>query len=252
MHLDQWFPWYNKILDEFGFSRVDDELSAGKLDELLQNQGSLKPEQIEIEPMVIIFGAGPSLKKNVQELKSLNLDNFTFIAADGASTALQEEKITPHIIVTDLDGKIDDIIESNKQGSTLVIHAHGNNIDKIENYVPKLHHILGTTQSTPLENVYNFGGFTDGDRCIYLASALGAKLVFLAGMDFGKTVTRYSRPDLENSEEKADNIKQKKLEFAKDLTEWAADNEKIKIISISKGEKLKNIEYMDAMLLENI
>lgn len=247
MDLDTWFSWYDTILKEFGFSRGDDEKSAEILNNLLDEHNSSCIAEINIKDKVIIFGAGPSLKRNIDELKELNeleelnLNKFTLIAADGATTALLEEDIIPDIIVTDLDGKMDDIIEANNRGSILVVHAHGNNIDKIEKYVPKLKRILGTTQSVPLENVYNFGGFTDGDRCIFLAIELGARFILLAGMDFGDIVTKYSRPDLDESEGKADEIKQMKLNFAKKLTQWAAENEKVEIANISGGESVKGV-----------
>jgi uncharacterized Rossmann fold enzyme len=242
MNLDIWFSWYKIILDDFGFSLVDDEKSAKILDNLLEGHHPLKTSNIQIKEKVIIFGAGPSLKRNINELKKLDLDYFTLIAADGATTALLEEKIIPDIIVTDLDGNMDDIVKANDKGAILVVHAHGNNIDEIKKYVPKLKRILGSTQSIPLENVYNFGGFTDGDRCVFLAIELGAKFIVLAGMDFGKIVTKYSRPDLKKIEDKADLIKQKKLKYAKMLTEWAAKNENVKLVNISHGEKLENIK----------
>ncbi|MGZ7066927.1 MAG: 6-hydroxymethylpterin diphosphokinase MptE-like protein [Methanobacterium sp.] len=241
MNLDEWFSWYRIILKEFGFSQKDDEESAKILNRLLENRNDLKTSDIKIKDKVIIFGAGPSLKKNINDIKSLKLEYFTLIAADGATSALLEEKIMPDIIVTDLDGKMDDIIKANNEGSILVIHAHGDNMDKIKKYVPRLQRILGTTQSVPLGNVYNFGGFTDGDRCIFLAIELGAKFIVLAGMDFGKIVTKYSRPDLKNLEDKADEIKQKKLKYAKEITEWAGKYEDVEMVNISGGEKLENI-----------
>ncbi len=245
MNLDTWFSWYREILDDFGFSRVDDEKSAETLNSLLDNQNPLQPSDITINDKVIVFGAGPSLKKNINDLKKINIQNYTLIAADGATTALLEEKITPDIIVTDLDGKMDDIVKANNEGSILVIHAHGNNRDNIKRYFPGLKNILGTTQSVPMDRVYNLGGFTDGDRCIFLAIVLGAKKIVLAGMDFGKIITRYSRPDLSNREDKADRVKQKKLEYASRLTQWAAENEDVDILNISHGEKLENVEEID-------
>lgn len=247
MDLDVWFEWYDVILKEFGFEREDDEKSAELLAGLLDEYNSSCIAETNIKSNVIVFGAGPSLKGNISELKELdelgelNLNKFTLIAADGATTALLEENIIPDIIVTDLDGKMDDIIEANNEGAILVVHAHGNNMDKIEEYVPKLKRILGTTQSVPLENVYNFGGFTDGDRCIFLAIELGARFILLAGMDFGDIVTKYSRPDLGMSEGKADEIKQMKLDFAKKLTQWAAENENVEIANMSGGESVKGV-----------
>jgi uncharacterized Rossmann fold enzyme len=247
MDIDTWFSWYDDILKEFGFKREDDEKSAEILNGLLDEYNSSCIAETNIKANVIVFGAGPSLKRNVTELKELDvleeldLNKFTLIAADGATTALLEENIIPDIVVTDLDGKMDDIIEANKEGAILVVHAHGNNMDKIKEYVPKLKRVLGTTQSVPLENVYNFGGFTDGDRCIFLAIELGARFILLAGMDFGDIVTKYSRPDLEESEGKADKIKQMKLSFAKKLTQWAAENEKVEIVNMSSGESVNGV-----------
>jgi 2-amino-4-hydroxy-6-hydroxymethyldihydropteridine diphosphokinase len=241
MNLDVWFSWYKEILEEFGFDREMDEKSAEMLRKLLKDRNNLSPDDIIIKREVIIFGAGPSLKRNIIGLKEVDLDRFSLICADGAVTALLEEEIIPDIVVTDLDGKIEDIIDSNRKGSIMVVHAHGNNMDNIKKYVPVLENILGTTQSTPLENVYNFGGFTDGDRCLFLAVKLGAEKVFMAGMDFGKIITRYSRPDIPDQEGRADVIKEKKLEYAKKLVEWAAKNEDVQILNLSHGEKVHGV-----------
>src|SRR5690606_29179019 len=129
--------------------------------------------------------------------------DYTLISADGATSALLEEDIVPDIIITDLDGNMKDIRCANHEGAFLVVHAHGDNIEKIRKYVPDLNRVMGTTQSNPLNNVYNFGGFTDGDRCLFLAVELGAEYIILGGMDFGKIVTKYSRPDMIESEAKA-------------------------------------------------
>ena len=251
MNLDIWFSWYKIILDELGFSQNEDEKSAKVLNKLLKDQGSLKPNKIKIKEKVIIFGAGPSLKRNIKELNRLNLGKFTLIAADGATTALLEENIIPDIVVTDLDGNMVDITKANDEGAILVIHAHGNNMEQVKKYVPILHRILGTTQSVPLENVYNFGGFTDGDRCIFLAISLGAKLIVLAGMDFGEIVTKYSRPDIEKLEDKADEVKKKKLRYAKKLTKWAAENENVKLLNLSGGESIIGVMDISIDNLKN-
>jgi 2-amino-4-hydroxy-6-hydroxymethyldihydropteridine diphosphokinase len=242
MNLDVWFSWYKEILEEFSFDREMDEKSAEILKKLLQDRNSLSPDDISIKSDTIIFGAGPSLKRNIQELNKVEIDNLTLICADGAVTALLEEDLIPDIVVTDLDGKIEDIIDSNRNGAIMVVHAHGNNMENIKKYVPVLDNILATTQSTPLENVYNFGGFTDGDRCLFLAIKLGAKNIFLAGMDFGKIVTRYSRPDITGKIGKADNVKEMKLKYAKKLVEWAAENENINIFNLSHGEKVFGVQ----------
>jgi len=247
MNLGEWFSWYDKILADFGFDRSADEESAILLQEIIGDRG-LNLSDISIKKNVIVFGAGPSLKKNVLEFKRSHVENLTVICADGAVTALMEESIIPDIIVTDLDGNISDLLKSNHQGSIMVVHAHGNNMETLKKYVPQLENILGTTQSTPLQKIYNFGGFTDGDRCLFLAEELGAENIILAGMDFGKIVTKYSRPDIDGELGNADNIKEKKLQYAKKLVEWIAKNEDITICNVSNGETIsgvKNIKFQD-------
>lgn len=250
MELTLWMQWYQLILEDFGFKKEDDELSAELLNNIIDDLSSLTPEDIDIKEKVIVFGAGPSLKPNLTDLKNVDLDEFTLIAADGATTALLEEGIIPDIIVTDLDGRIDDIISANQKGSLLVVHAHGNNHEQVEKYAPKLVNVLGTTQSRPLSSVYNFGGFTDGDRCVFLAMALGARIIVFSGMDFGKAVTHYSRPDQEDGP--ADFVKVKKLKWAKKLVEWAASNSDTQFLNISSGEKVEGVMDVDYMYLKEI
>ena len=153
-------------------------------------------------------------------------------AADGATTALIEERLSPDIIATDLDGNLDDILIANLRGANIVIHAHGDNIDKIASLTPFFTSVLGTTQAQPVGNLYNFGGFTDGDRALFLAVALGAEEIILAGMDFGDVVTKYSRPNLESDLSKADDFKKKKLMYAEKFTQWIKDNESVKMINL--------------------
>jgi uncharacterized Rossmann fold enzyme len=87
----------------------------------------------------------------------------------------------------------------------MVIHAHGDNIDAIEAHVPSLSTVLGTTQARPLTNVFNIGGFTDGDRAVFLAKEYGARTVSAIGFDF--------------SDSSVSPTKKRKLQWAKQLLE---------------------------------
>ncbi|KAF5423700.1 MAG: hypothetical protein C5S45_00565, partial [Candidatus Methanocomedens sp.] len=87
---------------------------------------------------------------------------------------LMDMGIVPHIIVTDLDGDVKAEIKASQAGAVMVVHGHGDNIPIIMSIVPKLCNVVGSTQTVPLDNVHNFGGFTDGDRCVFLARELGA------------------------------------------------------------------------------
>ena len=72
-----------------------------------------------------------------------------------------------------------------KQGSIAFIHAHGDNIDLVREWVPKFPPtIIGTCQTPPPSGLINYGGFTDGDRAAVLSLALGAKQCKLYGFDW--------------------------------------------------------------------
>ncbi len=115
--------------------------------------------------------------------------------------------IVPDVICTDLDGNSEADIEKEilacEKGSIVLIHAHGDNIDKLERYVPRFKRFIATTQARPFGKVYNFGGFRDGDRCFFVARECGARKIRLVGFDF------------EDSD--VNPIKKKKLKWAKKL-----------------------------------
>lgn len=237
MEFGEWSIYYEEILEDFGFSREDDEKSAQLLDEILSEEGCLTLDDLSkivgFSDKFIVFGAGPSLKEHIQKLKeNYDLKEYVLVAADGATTAMVEERVAPDIIVTDLDGNLDDILLANLRGANVVIHAHGDNSDKIMQLTPFFTSVLGTTQAQPVGNLYNFGGFTDGDRAMFLAVALGASEMILAGMDFGSIVTKYSRPNLITETAKADEIKLKKLGYAEKFTNWIVENEKVNLINL--------------------
>ena len=115
--------------------------------------------------------------------------------------ALIENKIRPDVVVTDLDGNLPFLRKAEKlRSNNGHAYAHGDNIDMLKKVVPRLHRIVGTTQVMPTENVYNFGGFTDGDRCVFLAEEFGAKQIILFGMEFGPQVGRYSKNTIKDVE----------------------------------------------------
>ncbi|SDA73027.1 6-hydroxymethylpterin diphosphokinase MptE-like protein [Methanobrevibacter millerae] len=239
MEFGQWSIYYKEILDDFGFSREDDEKSAQVLDEILSEEGCLTLEDLSkivgFSDRFIVFGAGPSLKEHIQLLlENYDLKEYVLVSADGATTAMVEERISPDIVVTDLDGNLDDILLANLRGANVVIHAHGDNITKVAQLTPFFTNVLGTTQAQPVGNLYNFGGFTDGDRAIFLAVALGASEITLAGMDFGEIVTKYSRPNLPDIVGPADEVKRKKLQYAEEFTNWIEENENVKITNLKE------------------
>ncbi len=229
MDMKEWKIFYDKIMDDFKFNKDMDVESAIILDKILE-YGDNKADINKINEIihgndVIIFGAGPSIKKHIDLIKKEKLLDYPIIVADGACKAFLEEGIIPDIIVSDLDGHLDALLECNKKGSIVVVHAHGDNIKKIIAITPKLKNVVGSCQipqykERGLKNVINFGGFTDGDRCCFLAHYFNAKKLILGGMDFGRYITNYSRPEIEEEVAEGDEIKIKKLEYAKQLINY--------------------------------
>ena len=219
MKWEDWEPFYLRIVREMGYSIEEDRKSAELLRSLLlEGDEYILREELEavIGRKAYVFGAGPSLEN---ALKEFDFSDGTLIAADGATTALLDFGLVPDVIVTDLDGRISDIKLANDKGSFLVVHAHGDNRDKLVSYVPFLSRILGTCQTEPLDIIYNFGGFTDGDRVVFLAEELGAREITLVGFDFGETVGKWSKPSLKEHSPVWES-KRRKFEFARELLAW--------------------------------
>lgn len=209
-----WEPFYQEIKKDLNLNFKKDKTAAEILNNILDNQKNVVTEKklknIIHGKEVIVFGAGNSLKKSIKKhIKSSFFKNSIKISADGATTALIEEDILPDIITTDLDGKLSDQIKANQKGSIMIVHAHGDNIKKIKEITACLDgKIFGTTQINPesYKNLYNYGGFTDGDRAVYLAEHFDAKKIYLTGFDFSGKIGKYS-----NFENKDQDLKKKKL-----------------------------------------
>ena len=181
MKPEVWDEYYVRILDYFGFSREDDEEAARLLSSILPgNDISLLTNTISGSD-IIVAGNAPSLP---DDIKKTDFEGKIVIAADAAARVMKKGGVIPNIVFTDLDGLDDDVLEMNEAGTILAVHAHGDNMPLVKSWVPKMKGpVVGTTQSTPLENVYNFGGFSDGDRGVFAAYELGAKSVSLIGFD---------------------------------------------------------------------
>ncbi len=225
---EEWEPFYTRIVREMGYSVEEDRRAAQILRALLLEGDEYLLED-ELASVVgrkaYVFGAGPSLEEALGEF---DFSDGTLIAADGATSALLDVGLLPDIIVTDLDGRIPDLKIANDRGSFMVVHAHGDNVDRMTTYVPLFSRILGTCQTEPLDIVYNFGGFTDGDRAAFLAEALGARKIVLVGFDFGEIVGRWSKPHLKDHSPVWES-KRKKFAFAEELLRWLEKNGRARI-----------------------
>ncbi len=229
MKFVDWFPYYQDIRRQFGYSTETDQQAADVLSKLIRRKAlDIKILRRKIEgKQIIVIGAGKSLESSTAFLKKNK--KSVKIVADGAVQALIERKIKPDIVVTDLDGNLSFLYEAERIGAIMVVHAHGDNIDKLKKVIPKFKHVIGSTQMMPVKNVYNFGGFTDGDRCAFLAEEFGAGEIILVGMDFGREIGRYSKDFIKDPK-----LKMEKMRVARKLLEMLSKRSSSRLFDTSK------------------
>jgi uncharacterized Rossmann fold enzyme len=227
MIISGWNKKYLEILREFRYSRQNDVNSAGILNSIIIKPVPIKKISSVVKgKTVFVIGSGPSLYSAIPILK--NFKKTIKIVADSAIKPLVENGISPDIVVTDLDGDEDSLIKVGKSNTIIVVHAHGDNITKLH-LVKNFKNCIGTTQTKSFKNMQNFGGFTDGDRAVFLASYFDAKKIILFGMDFGKRIGRYSGTKTEDRE-----IKLRKLRKGKILLEWLAGITRSELFTTSR------------------
>lgn len=186
MKFEEWAPYYKAILEDFGWTPEGDEEAARIMAPLLPDPAPVlrRLRKLIKGRDVLVCGKAPRLK---QDLKGIDRSRYTVIAADGATSTLLEAGIVPDVIVSDLDGSHPDLLKANGKGAIVLAHAHADNIPAVRELVPKLKDVIGTTQARPFDHVYNFGGFSDGDRCVFLAKELGAASITIIGFDLSDT-----------------------------------------------------------------
>lgn len=228
MEFIEWFPYYQEIREQFGYSTEKDQEAARVLSNMTRRKAlDLKVLRRKIEgKQILVIGAGNSLGTNISYIKKIR--KCTKIVANGAVQAVIEHRIKPDVVVTDLDGNHSFLKKADKMGAVMVVHAHGDNIDVLKRIVPKLRHVIGSTQVMPMNNVYNFGGFTDGDRSVFLAEELGASQITLVGMDLGNEIGKYSKDRAQNIE-----LKKAKMRVAKRLLVMLARRTRSKLFDTS-------------------
>lgn len=198
MQFSEWEPYYQEIVEYFGIDRAADEEAARLLATLLDRDNLLSLASLTDGNEVTVCGNAPCLKDEITKITGI------VFAADAAAEVLDSHGIFADAIFTDLDGATDRIIELNREGTIIVVHAHGDNMPLLNYWVPRFRgKVVGTTQAAPLPHVYNFGGFSDGDRAVFAADELGASKITLAGFDL--------------DDENVDPMKRGKLRWARKL-----------------------------------
>lgn len=187
MEYADWEGRYIAVTDDLHYSREGDAKAAERLAVLAYLRhgrvaGDHELSQLLARQPVYVCAGGPTLE---EELGDHRLD-ATVVATDGAVGRLLKRGTIPEIIVTDLDGDLDSILSANRKGSIAVVHAHADNLPKLEEFLPKFEGaIVPSVQCLPPARTRNFGGLTDGDRAVFLADHFGASRIVLAGFDFG-------------------------------------------------------------------
>ncbi len=192
MRFEEWEPLYTEIVEELGLDREKDEEAAMVLSALAKRDDLSLLETLCTGRTVTVCGNAPCLGRE------LPLVQGTVFAADAAADVLTKNGRRIDAVFTDLDGATDLFVELNRNGTVMVVHAHGDNMPLLRYWVPRLTGpFVATTQAHPLPGVYNFGGFTDGDRAVFAAHALGAEEVVLTGFDLDDpTVDPFKRGKL--------------------------------------------------------
>ena len=244
MTIRGWKTRYREIRGIFGYKESDDIASAKKLNSMIEKKFPSSNFKKKIfGKTVFVIGAGPSLDNAVTVIKKY--ENVTKIVADGAVQAFIKHKIRPDFLITDLDGDIKSIKKIARTNTPIIVHAHGDNTKHLE-IVKKFRNKAGTTQSEKFGRLENFGGFTDGDRCVFFAENFKAEKIILFGMDFGNTIGKYSKHVVKDR-----SLKLKKLACGKKLLEWLAAKSNSELYTTSKpikGFKKINLTDLDYII----
>lgn len=237
MDVSAWLPLYDEISRDLSLDPREDAAAGRMLAAMIASNSrisSMEDVMMELHRLiedrdVYILGAGPDLEDELSILVSekqssgawtgLSTGKDVLITADGATSALMRSGYVPEIIVTDLDGGIEDQVQCLSRGSVFLVHSHGDNVNKLRSTVPRLFgSVMGTTQVNPYDagGMQNFGGFTDGDRAAFTADHFGARSIVLLGFDFNEVGTKLTdggirSPVLSPEEER---FKFKKLAWA--------------------------------------
>lgn len=215
MEWAEWRPLYVRIMDDLGFDIRSDIKSAERLSKIVMNKRISDYSTIvdKLGQRVSIVGASASLENDIGTLS----EEDTIISAGSATSRLMKIGIVPDILVTDLDGDVDYEVAAIERGTLAFIHAHGDNIAKIEQVVPRLTMpFIPTVQCKPFGNLYNFGGFTDGDRAVLMASHFGVERIRVIGWDMDDPYPKEGSDPV---------LKSRKLKWAREICSGVIDNE---------------------------
>ena len=171
--IDWWWSFQEEISEQFDFSKDREAVASRLISNVKYNSFSIR-KRIEDKDLILV-GAGLQ--------KDTDIPSSNVIVADGALRACLERNIIPSLIVTDLDGYIPDILWAHKQGSEIILHAHGDNIARVFQYLSDINpNCITTTYPSVSSNCW--GGFTDGDRALMMSLSLNCNTIKMIGFDY--------------------------------------------------------------------
>lgn len=181
-----WARTYQQICTDLEFDFDDDHAAALELHNLLEARHGrqLSEHTFRLNRPVVVAGAADTLEDELAARPPSA--NEVLVAADGAVTGIQAAGFAPHVVVSDLDGDLPRLMELSRAGVPVAVHAHGDNIDRLREWVPQLPGPLLGTRQTPgpaPSDIITPGGLGDGDRAVFLAARLGAPRIRLVGFD---------------------------------------------------------------------
>jgi uncharacterized Rossmann fold enzyme len=193
-----------KVREFFAWEYQSDLLSANLMAESLNSENPLGVEiwsprnrlsqfdklkqKLLDARVVVVVGASVS----ADDFVGFDFENSVVIAADGSIGGVVELADVA-CVVTDFDGNpyLDKAAEA---GTVFIAHAHGDNISQWQECLDKWRIlqnppalILSHQINETIDGMYNYGGFTDGDRAVCLAIGLGVPVEKISLIGFSTT-----------------------------------------------------------------
>lgn len=184
-----WRAEYARIVDELGIDPEGDRRASEFLSQVFRDAPCVLrglPDAVG-RRLSVVVGASDHVHEDLRSLEHVLhgfRDDVYLVSADSATPALLDVGLVPDAVVTDLDCPEQELLKAHSLGSLFFVHGHGDNLEALARLAIRIRDRAEPTCQVPdpVGHVHNFGGFTDGDRAVYIASALGCRTIVLVGM----------------------------------------------------------------------